>query len=101
VSIEVCIIWYQSIGSKISFTIFIFCFLLSSYLVPFVFFIVCSYFVTCTKSKLCSKFPKKNWKKRRDVRKEKKRRKKIVCSFNSLKPKYFFSLSSSFDSLFL
>ena len=46
---------------------FIFCFLLSSYLVPFVFFIPCSYFVTCTRLKLCTQLPKKKkWKKRRD-----------------------------------
>ena len=36
---------------------FIFCFLLSSYLVPFVFFIPCSYFVTCTRLKSCTKLP--------------------------------------------
>ena len=47
---------------------FIFCFLLSSYLVPFVFVVPRFYFVTCTRLKSCTKLQKKKkrWKKRRD-----------------------------------
>ena len=59
------IIWYQGKGSKIRFIIpLFFHFLLSSYLVPFIFIIPCSCFVTCTKLKSCTKFKKKKWKKR-------------------------------------
>jgi hypothetical protein len=62
VSIDVRIIWYQSLGSKIRFTIILpFCFLLSSYLVSFVFFIPCLCFVSCTSFFF---FKKKSHKKR-------------------------------------
>ena len=44
--------------------------------------------------------PKKK-RKERDFRKEIENRKNIVRSFNSLKSKYYFLLSSSFDLVFL
>ena len=75
---------------------FIFCFLLSSYLVPFVLFIPRSYFVTCTRLKSWTKLQKK-----KNFRKEIENRKNIVRSFNSLKSKYYFLLSPSFDLVFL
>ena len=58
---------------------FIFCFLLSSYLVPFVFFIPRSYFVTCTRLKSCTKLQKKkkNVEKKKKKKKKKKRRRDI------------------------
>ena len=94
---------------KFVFYPFIFCFLLSSYLVPFVFFIPRSYFVTCTRLKSCTKFPKEEEEEEEEETSEKKienQKKKniyiyIVCSFNSLRPKYYFLLSSSFDLVFL
>ena len=96
---------------KLVFYPFIFCFLLSSYLVPFVFVIPRSYFVKCTRLKSCTLLSKKNKKKKRKEKKEETSEKKlkieiyiyiyIVCSFNSLRPKYYFLLSSSFDLMFL
>ena len=93
---------------KSVFSPFIFCFLLSSYLVPFVFFISRSYFVTCTRLKLCTKLPKGKKKKKEKKKKKKrlykrniKQKKKKICSFNSLRPKYYFLLSPSFDLVFL
>ena len=74
VSIGVRIIWYQSTGSKISFLS-----LLS--------------FVSC--------YHQKKKKKKKDFKKEIENRKNIVRSFNSLKSKYCFLLSSSFDLVFL
>ena len=60
----------------------------------------CYCFVTSTKLKSRTKFKKKKrWKKK--TSKKKRKQKNIVCSFSSLKPKYCFLLSSSFDSLFL
>ena len=103
VSTEVRIIWYQSTCSKISFLSLLsfvsyyhsILFLLCSLL-----FVLSSYFVTYTRSKSCTKLQKK----KKDFRKEIENRKKkiyIVCSFNSLKSKYYFLLSSSFDLVFL
>ena len=52
--------------------------------------------------KKVKKKKEKQKKRRRDFRKEIKNRKtNIVCSFNSLTPKYYFLLSSSFDLVFL
>ena len=58
---------------------------------------------------LAIKKKKKKKKKKRKEKKEETSEKKlkieiyiyIVCSFNSLRPKYYFLLSSSFDLMFL
>ena len=103
-SIEVRIIWYQSTGSKISFLS-----LLSFVSNHPILFILCSLFFVFT---LCralgqnralssKKKKKKKWKKKKDFKKELENRKNIVRSFNSLKSKYYFLLSSSFDLVFL
>ena len=47
---------------------------------------------------------KKNVKEKETSEKEienRKKKKKVVCSFNSLRAKYYFLLSSSFDLVFL
>ena len=60
---------------------FIFCFLLSSYLVPFVFFIPCSYFVMCTRLKSYTKLTTtttKKWKKKKKRFQKRKRKQKYI-----------------------
>ena len=70
--------------------------------------------MTCTRLKSCIKLPKKKKKKvkkkeEEEEEEEEENRKNIyiyiyiyiVCSFNSLRPKYYFRLSSSFDLVFL
>ena len=51
---------------------FIFCFLLSSYLVPFVFVIPRSYFVKCTRLKSCTLLSKKKKKKKKNEKKKRR-----------------------------
>jgi phosphotransferase system glucose/maltose/N-acetylglucosamine-specific IIC component len=75
VLIEVRIIWYQSLGSKIRFIIilpFVSChqpilFLLSSLFLVFV-------FVLCTKLKSCTRFRRGKKKKKKNIKKKKKKR---------------------------
>ena len=102
-SIEVHIIWYQSTGSKISFLS-----LLSFVSNHPILFILCSLFFVFTLCRalgqnraLSSKKKKKKVEKKKDFKKELENRKNIVRSFNSLKSKYYFLLSSSFDLVFL
>ena len=101
--LKVCRLRFASFGFrahvlKLVFYSFIFCFLFSSYLVPFMFFIPRSYFVMCTWLKSCTKLQQKK-KKKKNMKKEKKRRhfrkeiqnrkkKKFLCRFSSLRPKY-------------
>ena len=94
--LKVCRLRFASFGFrahvlKLVFYSFIFCFLFSSYLVPFMFFIPRSYFVMCTWLKSCTKLQqKKKKKKKHEKRKEKKtlqkrnrkqKKKKISLSF--------------------
>ena len=99
VSIEVRIIWYQSTGSKISFLSllsFVSCYHPILFLSCYLFFVLILWSALGQNHALSSK------KKKKDFRKEiENRKKKIVRSFNSLKSKYYFPLSSSFDLVFL
>ena len=80
--------------------------LLSLYLLFLVVILSCSFcirysllfFCDVHEVKSCTKFKKKV---KKETSEKKRKLKNIVCSFNSLKQKYCFLLSSSFDSLFL
>ena len=105
VSIEVRIIWYQSTGSKISFLSllsFVSCYHPILFLLCSLFFVFILWRALGQNRASSSKKKKKKWKKKRfQKRNRKQKKKKKNCSFNSLKPKYYFLLSSSFDLVFL
>ena len=106
VSIEVCIIWYQSTGSKISFLSllsFVSCYHPILFLLCSLFFVLILWRALGQNRAPSSKKKKKKMWKKKDFRKEieNRKKKKFVRSFNSPKSKYYFLLPFSFDLVFL
>ena len=98
VSIEVRIIWYQSTGSKISFLSilsFVSCYH------PILFLLCSLFFVLILWRALVQNRAPSSKKKKGLQKRNRKQKKNIFRSFNSLKSKYYFLLSSSFDLVFL
>ena len=98
--LEACRLRFASFGIRVQvlksvFYSFIFCFLLSSYLVPFVFFIPCSYFVTCTRLKSCTKLPPKKKVKKKRKKKETRDFKKEIGNRKKKKKNLFVVLIHS------
>ena len=97
VLIEVHIISYQSTGSKISFLS------LLSFVSCYhpILFLLCSLFFVLILWHALGQNRAPSSKKKKKSEKKKNFRKYIVHSFNSLKSKYYFLLSLSFDLVFL